>query len=567
MLDPRGAVRELPIRVGAHTRNLRVRARLRFVGDPSTEVGGTQGQSGNGFGLVQLWSLRDRGRSTSAGTSYGGSVEAAGSDGTPLSAGAGAELSTSTAAAASEANTSINTGLAIETARIERDFELFLEVEDSAEPGGKAESTTHRRASGRMTLAVPASVLDSAPPQVGPPDHRAVVPPDRYLPEGTVPYLPGAEEDNTLFEAACARLGAPDMLRPEGVRRHATTLESRLGAANRMVEFREMAGPTGHELVPLAVPGDSARVVTVRVRAELSGLQLVSDPDDESSTQLGENSRDLRVSQLTARSNRMLPGSRTIGGSTPGGEISVSATSGRRVSEQDTGTVGARHETGVYESGQVVTVRVRVDYHLDFERLRLGRRRPPKVERSGTVRRAASGEAYLTMYRHEYDAMRARMEAGERAGTKPARVRTVQVRVEADGQHPYRPLVDALDQARREDVDVRLTVREANGRRTVYIAHPDGTMTGRGDGGFAAAFATLHPRLALLAEGRVDLRALHTPDAPRRFTTTVVEALHQHGIPAAALAETDSRTSRTRTSKPQLRRSHTTNPATGMTIE
>ncbi|TCC25496.1 hypothetical protein [Kribbella speibonae] len=570
MLDPRGFVRELPVRVGSNTRNLRVRVRLRFVGEPSTEVGGTKAQSGNGFGLVQLWNLRDRSRSRTEGTSYGGTLDLSGSDAIPATAGVGAELSTSTTAASSDSTTEIRTGLAIATARVERDYELFIEVEDSADPGGKSASTTRRQASGRMSLAVPESVLDSAPPQhdLEVSDHRPVVLPEHYLPEGTQPYLSGATEDNTLFEAACARLGELDLLRPEGVRMHATTLESRLGGANRMVAFQEMAGASGYELVPLAVPGDSARVVAIRVRAEVSGLELVSDPDEESTTQLGENSRALRVSQLTARSNRLLPGSRTIGTGTPGGELSVSATSSRRVSEQDTGTVGARHETGVYQSGQVVTVRVRVDFHLDFERLRLGRRRQPKVERADTLRRAASGEAYLTMYRHEYDAMRARMESGQTAGTESARVRTVQVNVDADEQHPYQPLVDALDQARREDVNVRLAVREANGRPTVYIAHPDGTMTGRGDRGFAAAFATLHPRLALLAEGRVDLRALHTPDAPeRRFTSAVVEALQQHGIPAAALAETDSRMSRTRSTSAPMRRSHTANPATGMTID
>ncbi|WP_410792443.1 hypothetical protein [Kribbella sp. C-35] len=572
MLDPRGFVRELPVRIGASTRNLRVRVRLRFVGEPSTEVGGTQGQSGNGFGLVQLWSLRDRSRSRTEGTSYGASLDLSGSDGIPATAGAGAELNTSTTAASTEAGTQITTALAIETARVERDYQLFIEIEDSAVPGGTSDSTTRREAHGRMSLAVPASVLDSAPPQLGPeiPDHRTAVLPEHYLPEGTLPYLPGDAEDNALFDAACARLGEVDLLKPDGVRMHASTLESRLGGANRMVAFQEMAGPSGYKLVPLAVPGDSARVVAIRVRAEVSDLELVSDPDEESTTQLGQNSRALRVSQLTARSNRLLPGSRTIGTSTPGGELSVSTTSSRRVSEQDTGTVGARHETGMYESGQVVTVKVRVDYHLDFERLRLGRRRHPKVERSATLRRAASGEAYLTMYRHEYDEMRARMESGQPARTsfKPERVRTVQVTVDADEQHPYRPLVDALDQARREDVNVRLAVREASGRRTVYVAHPDGTMTGRGDRGFAAAFATLHPRLALLAEGLVDLKALHEPDAPpRRFTSAVVEALQQHGIPAAALAETDSRMSHTRTAKAAMRRSHTANPASGMTID
>ncbi|MGW5189167.1 hypothetical protein ACWEOO_07935 [Kribbella sp. NPDC004138] len=567
MLDPRGFVRELPFRDGSGTRNLRVRMRLRFVGEPTTEVGGTRGQSGNGYGLVQLWSLRDRTRSVTEGTSYGGSLDGSAADGIPATAGVGGELSTSTTASSSEASTRINTGLAIETARVERDFQLVVEIEDSAEPGGKTASTTTRVAAGRLALAVPASVLDSAPPQLGPDDHRPVVLPERYLPEATLPYLTGDAEDNALFEAAYARLGESDMLTPEGVRMHATTLESELSAANRLVEFQSMAGESGYELVPLAVPGETARVVTVRVRAEISGLELVSDPDEDLTAQLGENTRGHKVSQLTARSNQMLPGSRTIGGSTPGGELSTSLSSSGRVSQQDTGTVGARHETGVYESGQVVTVKVRTDYHLDFERLRLGRRKRPKVERADTLRRAASGEAYLTMYRYEYDAMRDRMEAGQRAGTKPARVPTVQVTVDADAQHPYQPLVDALDQARRDDVNVRLAVREANGRRTVYVAHPDGTMTGRGDNGFAAAFATLHPRLALLAEGRVDLRALHTPDSPRRFTSAVVDALQQHGIPAAALAETDSRVSRTRVSNAPMRRSHTANPATGMTIE
>ena len=567
MLDPRGFVRELPFRHGASTRNLRVRLRLRFVGEPTTEVGGTQGQSGTGFGLLQLWKLSDRSRSVTEGTAYGASLDGSGSDEMPATAGVGAELSTSTTASTSVAGTGINTGLTLDTARVERDYQLFVEVEDSAEPGGTSDVTTTRVASGRMNLAVPASVLDSAPPQLGPEDHRSVVLPDRYLPEGTLPYLTGEAEDNTLFEVACARLGGADLLTPEGVRMHATTLESRLGAANRMVEFQEMAGASGHELVPLAVPGETARVVTVRVRAEVSGLELVSDPDEDLTSQLGENTRGLKVSQLTARSSQLLPGSRTIGGGTPGGEVSASVSSSGRVSQQDTGTVGARHETGVYESGQVVTVKVRVDYHLDFKRLRLRAGKAPKVERSDTLRRAASGEAYLTMYRHEYDAMRERMEAGQTADAGPGRVPTVQVTVDADEQHPYRPLVDALDQARRNDVNVRLAIRETNGRRTVYVAHPDGSMTGRGDGGFAAAFATLHPRLALLAEGRVDLKALHQHGPPRRFTSAVVDALQQCGIPAAALAETDSRKSRSRAAGASMRRSHTTNPASGMTIE
>ncbi|TDW22803.1 hypothetical protein EV650_1649 [Kribbella kalugense] len=576
MLDPRGFVRELPVRDGAGERNIRVRIKLRFTGPVTTEAGGTEGQTGNGFGLIQLWNMRERNRSVTEGTAYDGTLGVDGSDGVAGNAAVGAELGTSTTASSSELNTRISTGLSITTARVERDYEVVIEVEDSATPGAAGRSTTRREASGRLSLSVPAAVLDSAPDPMGVSDHRRATLPDNYLVEGTVPYRTGEAEENTLFDAACARLGRADMLREAGVRLHQTTLESLLGASNRMVAFQEMAGPSGYELVPLAIPGQSSRVVAVRVRAEVSGVELVSDPDPESTTQLGENSRELRVSNLTARSNRLLPGSRTIGGTTPGGELTSSLTTGRRVSEQDTGTVGARHETGAYESGQVVTVKVSVDYHLDFERRRISRNNRPRVERSDSVHRAASGEAYLTMFRHEYDAMRARMEAGEPAlagwdpaqQPRPARVRTVAMQVVADEQHPYQPMVDALDRARQDGVKVRLTVREPGRKREVYVANPDGTMTG-GDG-FGAAFATLHPRLAQLAEGRVDLRELYASQSGP-FTGTVVDALQQHGIAASVLAETDSRIRRTRTEEETARvpphRTTMSNPGTGMTID
>ncbi|TDW76335.1 hypothetical protein [Kribbella pratensis] len=580
MLDPRGFVRELPIRDGAGTRNLRVRVKVRFVGPVTTEAGGTEGQSGNGYGLQQLWSLRDRTRSVTEGTSYSGQVGVSATEGASATIGAGAELATSTTSSSSELNTRISTGLSLSTVRIERDYQVVIEVEDSAEPGGRPRAVTRREASGRISLSVPASVLHSAPAQDGPEvaDHRAVRLPDNYLVDGTLPHQPDAPAENALFDAVVARLSRPDLLRSDGVRMHQTTLESLLGAANRAVAFQEMAGPSGHELVPLAIPGQTSRVVAVRIRAEVSGLELISDPDEDSTTQLGENSRELRVSQLTARSNRLLPGSRSIGGTLPGGAVTVGLNSGRRVGEQDTGTVGARHETGVYESGQVVTVKVSVDYHLDFERRRIDRHHRPKVERSDSVHRAASGEAYLTMFRHEYDAMRARMEAGEpaldgwdpTAQPKPARVRTVSMRVDADDQHPYQPLVDALGRARRDGVNVRLTIRDQGGKRQVYVAGPDGTLTSRSDSAFAEAFATLHPRLALLAEGVVDLRELHASTSGR-FTGAVVDALQQNGIPASALVETDSRMRRTPAAHdpdgPPARRMHASNPGTGMTIE
>ncbi|MGW7685962.1 hypothetical protein ACWGID_34775 [Kribbella sp. NPDC054772] len=573
MLDPRGFVRELPVRDGASTRNVRVRVRLRFTGPMSRERDGNDGESGNGFNLSQHWDLRERSQSVTEGTSYGGTLEVNGSDGVSGSAGVGADVGTSTTASSSQMNTRISTSLALATGRVKRDYQVIVEVEDSASAGGPpTRPATRREATGKMRISVPTAVFDSVPAKYGPqaPDHRAVVLPANYLVESTQPYRTGEAPENTLYNAAYERLGHPDMLGAAGVQAHSATLESVLGGGSRMVAFHEMAGPSGYEFVPLAIPDQTARVVAMRVRAEVSALELVSEPAEGATTQLGENTRDLLVSQLTARSNHVLPGSKTIGGSTPGGALTASASTSRRVSEQDTGTVGARHETGAYESGQVVTVKVSVDYHLDVQRLRLGRRSRPRVERSDTVHRAASGEAYLTMFRHDYEAMLARMESGQVATTPTRRVRTVLVSATADEQHPYQPLVDALEQARRDEVKVRLTLRTPNGGRTVYVAHPNGTMTSRTDKAFAKAFATLHPRLALLAEGRVDLRQLHTPDAPpRQFTSAVVEELQQHGIPAAVLAETDSqlRHATNESTRAPVRRSHTANPSSGVTLQ
>ncbi|NUR96898.1 MAG: hypothetical protein HOV67_16755, partial [Kribbellaceae bacterium] len=574
MLDPRGFVHEPPVGDRAGARDLRVRVRVRWIGPVTAETDGTTGHSGNGFGLVQQWLSQEQDRSVTRGTTFGGSLGLSHSDGASVTGSVGAELGASTTASSSELSFRIRTGLSLTTARVERDYEVAVEVDDPA--GGPV---TRRVSTGRMSLSVPESVIDSEPVVDGEQaaDHRPVPLPDsKYLVEGTTAYPEGAVPANQLFDAACNRLGRIDLLGRDGVRTHAAALESMLGGSNRMVVFQEMAGPAGHELVPLPDPGNPSRAVLVRIRAEASGLELISDPDEHATTQLGENTRRLLLSQLTANSNRLLPGSGTVGGGTPGGALNASVTEGRRVGEQDTGTVGVRHETGVYESGQVVTVKVNIAYHLEFERQRLDRHQRPTVDHTASVRNAASGEAYLTMFRHEYEAMQARMEAGEPALTgwdpdrqpRPARVRTVRRDAVADPEHPYRPLVEALDQARRGGTNVRLRIREADGTRRVYVAGPNGTLTCRGDNAFAKAFATLHPRLALLAEGRVDLRDLLTAQTgPGRFTATVVDALQQRGIPASALTGTDSRIRQANTEGRPMHRPTASGAGQGLAVD
>jgi hypothetical protein len=485
------------------------------------------------------------------------------SAGPTVSAGVSTDAGASTTATSSQANTRISEAFWLDTKRVERDYRVVVEVDEVppsiGAPGRRSQRTAARQAAppvrteatGRMTLLVPSSVIDSAPPKPlsGAVDHRPISLPADYIVEGTQAYRTGDEPVNTLFAAVYRRLGQSDMLTEAGVRMHRTALENMLGASARMSAFHEIAGAGGHELIPLPVPGHSAREIAVRVRADISGLELISDPDDESTVQLGSNSRELRISQLTTESNRLLPTSQTVGVNDPLTGLSGGASGGEQATEAGTGTVGARHETGAYESGRVVTVKVNVDYHLDLERRRIDRHNRPRVERADTIKHAATGEAYLTMFRHEYDAMRERMEAGRpplegwdpSKAPKPERVETVELNISA--HRPYRQMMDALARARREGVNIQLTLHDQDGPGPVYVAAPDGTMTAKTpqDDGFARAFATLHPRLALLPEGLFDLRDLYDSGVPHeRFTRVVVDALETRGIPASAMVELDS---------------------------
>jgi hypothetical protein len=554
MLDPGGYVREYPI----DGRNLRVRVRLVFDGPVTTDGVPDPDHNENVFNFMQLWNARGQRRNATAGTSYGGSIDAAATDGSSASAGVSQDRGASTTATSSQVNTRISEALWLDTLRVERDYRVIVEVEEEPVGAGgrlprigrRADPNPVRRESaGRMAMIVPASVINAAPERQGPEvtDHRPIQLPADYIVEGTQPFVTGAEPVNNLFAAVYRRLGRSDMLTSAGVRMHKAALENMLGASARMAAFHDLTG-SGHELVPLPVPGHSARTVAVRVRAEVSGLELISDPDDDSTAQIGANTRDLSTTAVTIKSNRRQPTGRNVSGSEPDSGVSAGGSKSVQLTEAVTGTTGARHEVGSYESSQVVTVKVNVDYHLDVERRKVDRHNNTKADRTDTVHRAASGEAYLTMFRRDYDEMRARMEAGQPPlrdwdpSTAPKPVKAATVRAVADEQRPYQSMVDALARARREGVNVQLTLRPPGGPKQVYVAAPDGTMTARKDDDrFAAAFATLHPRLALLAEGRVDLRELYDSGIQDgRFTGAVVEALQRQGIPAAALTEADS---------------------------
>jgi hypothetical protein len=83
---------------------------------------------------------------------------------------------------------------------------------------------------------------------------------------------------------------------------------------------------------------------------------------------------------------------------------------------------------------------------------------------------------------------------------------------------------------------VALTVERPDGA-LFYQAYPNGVLTAN-DGGFAEAFSTLHPSLARLAEGRVDLYDLYYRHrGPGSFTQDVAVALDDAGVEPSIVAE------------------------------
>ncbi|GAA1572241.1 hypothetical protein GCM10009789_27250 [Kribbella sancticallisti] len=602
ILDPAGFTLDYPFGAGGPgvpaPRNLQVRVRIVYDGPPTTDGAPDDpaaGKTENAFTIHQGYDYTEEGRSRTSTIGYGGNVGGGMTDGGVGSASLSTELSTSTTATSVEQNTRMSRALWLKTKRVERDFHLVIDVQETpglgAETKGRLAQTVdklrnpekqeppHRRvASGKMTLLVPASDINPPPIADLPQDHRSVPLPSYYFLRGIELHdadgqrpaeartAQDLDEDDELIKSACGGLQSRGMLTQAGVTMHKGAIRKQFSAATRRVAFERAGDGAGPWTTPLPVPGHGSRAVSTRLRAELSGLRLISDPENDDKVQMGDINRQQGITQTTNKSTRKLPTSQTVGASDATTDLKASVSTGEQVTEKDSDTTGNRNETSMMASAPVVTVEMRVDFHLDMRRLKFDRNNQPTVDKESTVEKAASGVATLTMFRHEYDEMRARMEAGlaplgnwdpERiaAATKKRvperRVSAHEVVRNEAGQdefHPYRPMVEALAQARKERVAVVLTMHQQDGSKQTYTALPNGTMTGntpangRGDtnAGYAAAFATLHPQLALLAEGRVDLRKLYDAGGDNgRFTGTVVKALQKNGIPAAALTELD----------------------------
>jgi hypothetical protein len=330
--------------------------------------------------IIQAYDYREESRSVTQGTGHNGRLGGSLSENGSGTAEAGTDLGTSTTVSSTEQNTRMSRALWKPVKRVSRGYRMTVQVD-----GAEARTLT-----GEMTLLVPASVVNAPRPQA------ADTGKEIKLPRGTVVEGTVARK---LFRAVYSRLGTPDMLTVEGARLHRTALENMLSAATRLAAFERIASPEGHTMVQLPVPGQRSRLVAVRVRAALSNLQLVA----EGEAQLGQIDRQQRITQVTTKSNRLLPVAQSLSGSNPGG-VQSGLSGGEQVGEKSSDGTGNRNETTMNERGQVVTVKVDVDYHLTYEDRRLDRNGGFRVASTDTG--FTQGTAYLTMFRHEYDTLR-----------------------------------------------------------------------------------------------------------------------------------------------------------------
>ncbi|TDU86509.1 hypothetical protein EV138_0018 [Kribbella voronezhensis] len=566
MLDPRGFVKEYPVKTSGTgpPEVLRLRVRAVFAGPV---VG--DGTEESAISIVQGYDYEEFSRSRSHSTSHSFNVGGAGNEALGGNVGVSTDQSRTSSASSGEQSTMLQRMLHGKTSRVERQMHLLVEVERLPVAGGSTKGILRRNAdravsedrggygaellSGGMTQLVPTAVLNSPPTPKSTPerqDHREVVLPASYFVEGTRPYLQGEPETDKLFDTIAERLAARDMLSVNGVRMHRTELENQLSASVRSAAFHRMASDEGHRMVRLPVPGHGNQVVDVRVAARVSDVQLVGNPIEDG--QLGVIDRIQRTAKTSATANQWVPASGAGGGGAGALGVSAGVSVGEQASYTDSDTTGNRNELSKYEKGTLVTVRVRVDYDLTFERSKLTRGGDEKVKKSDSMSQVATGEAYLTMFEQQYLEMRERMETGaslsealegldpQVAGRHQFAFDHTENEAGQPEYHPYQPMLDALAEARKDGTTVQLTIQQQDGQVRTYQAKPDGTMRGLNDGGFGAAFATLHPRLAQLAEGRVDLQQLfNTAERTKHFSGAVSEALQKKGIPAAALTELD----------------------------
>jgi len=576
MLGPRGFVATVEVPVEGQLPDLyQVRITARYVG-AYTKNGTPESPAVAAIGIDQGYGFHGREQSVGRDSAYGASVGGSAADGDSGSAGAAAERARGTSAGSSRVAVTVNRSGHFDLDEVRRSVVFTAEVirirgagaAELTSTGWKLGRTTPTE---RMTVATPRALAaevallvprelirepgtrEQPAQQVA--EHRPIQVTESAVPESIQPYAAGAPRTNELYDVLEAELSRPDGLGAAGFAEHSGTLDGYLQATAMKANFAELTSDGGFRLPPMATRGNGRTTLQVTVKARMTGFELVEDPIGDAQT--GAVSRLETTTKSASSASHLGPGTANVGAA--GGPVSVGASAGQQVKEQNSDATGGRLETSKFEEGELVTVRIPVSYDVAIAKATDRGNGSPAERRAKQLPNAAQGQFFVKMLKHEYlDALRT-METGAAADAAlagarlritpgdlgPPDIRADAVHKDASGNEvyePYQPLVTALARANAEDGPVVVSVRDRDGREDTYVALPRGRMIG-GDGGFGSAFANLDQRIPLMAQGRVDLRALYNSLGPDDdFTAKVAEALVQKGVPASMLKGLDYRT-------------------------
>ncbi|MEV8371241.1 hypothetical protein AB0P21_00790 [Kribbella sp. NPDC056861] len=579
MFGPRGYVApiEVPVEGRESPDLLLVRVKARYEGDITVD-GNPEISKEDLIGIIQAYDYNRQSKSVGHSTTYSASVggKDADADGTALNVGVGTDRTRSVSAESGSENTTIDRALSPELAKVQRTVLFTTEVTrvhnagaatmaslrwrlNQVNPAERITVSTPAELRAQLTALVPRRLITApltaaqAAPDERLPEHREFHLPESAIVQTMVPYPRGGDVTDQLYDEVSARLGRSDMLNDGGLLEYQAAVESQLAPTAMKAKFEQLTSADGLALVPMATPGNGRTTISVVVKARPLGWELEGDVQPEGQT--GKVRRHQLTTRTTTAGNRLLPVAGSGGAS--GGIVSVGGSVGEQVKQQQSDAHGTRLETSKFEEGELVVVRIPVAYDVTVTKSTDKGRGTPAAKRPEHLPNVARAEYYVAMLKHEYlDGLRQlesgasvdAVVAGARLQAVPERLGSPDIRATEYGQdksgqqvhQPYRPLLDALAKAKSSKEPVVLSVREADGHERLYQAFPNGTMAGVNDGGYGSAFATLHPTMALMAEGRVDLRELYNTGAQQgEFSSKVADALVQSGVPASMLKGLD----------------------------
>ncbi|MFI7469003.1 hypothetical protein [Nonomuraea sp. NPDC049646] len=544
MWSSRGFERSYHVQQGAQVtqaEEVTVRVRLEPVGDPRTAR--LLSQTSQAGLIVQHYRYTDQTHSESYNGSYSAGLDS--STGDPAG-GQGGGLSTDRGRGYSGSTNHQNTrlqriGLFNGLTQVEQQMRVVIEVERRPVRGGripagakKTADRLRRRPRATPPVVYNATLVRRVPTGMTRPVAEDPGPVVRNTDPRQAELHPGfftqaLREDPakpSLYEVVTAQL--TKMLGAAAVQERRPELIRRLAPSALLTAFERMTDPAGEPLVPVSRQKFKDQGATVTVHARTSDLTIVAGPYDG---EKGQVDRQADAQNVTVSRGHTTPVGWGVKGSDKSTGVNGGVKGGEQTSENVSDHHGARRERSMFEKGKLYTVRLRVDYDLDFQymaRLRDGNEHPvgDPVHLPG----ASTGEVDVVMFGEEIEELRERMAAGVRlgpprpGGPPPATFTFVPA---SDNQNPIQTLQEARLAARDRGEVARVAVREADGLHR-YRVLPDGSVYSEtADGGYADAFAGLAPDLLDAAAGAgLNLRDVYmNPSTEGTFTEQVQAAL------------------------------------------